>query len=77
MIVDVFIGVFAAILCFYFLVWIVRALLRTVDKAGKVLGKEAGEEFVRDAQVNPNNPMFGAFHLPSRKNDDDDLRHTK
>jgi hypothetical protein len=64
--VDVFIGVLAAIGCCYGIVWIVRALLRTVDKAGEIMGKEAGEEFVRDAQVNPNNPMYGAFHLPPR-----------
>jgi hypothetical protein len=69
-VVDVFIGVLAAILCSAGLFWIVRALLRAVDKAGELLGKEAGEEFVRDAKVNPNNPMYGAFHLPSRKNDD-------
>ena len=68
--VDVFIGVLAAILCSVGMFWIARALLRTVDKAGEILGKEAGEEFVRDAKENPNNPMFGAFHLPSRKNDD-------
>jgi hypothetical protein len=72
--VDVFIGVFAAIACWYGLVWIVRALLRTIDKAGEIMGKEAGEEFVRDAKVNPNNPMYGAFHLPPQHNDDPSVK---
>jgi hypothetical protein len=43
-------------------------------KAAEISGKEAGEAFVRDAKENPNNPMFGAFHLPSRKSDDPPLK---
>jgi hypothetical protein len=74
MMVDVFIGVVAAILCVFGLFWIVRALLRTVDKAGQILGKEVGEQFVRDAKENPNNPMYGAFHLPQQKSDDSHLK---
>jgi len=37
MMIDVFIGVLAAILCSFGLFWIARALLRTVDRAGEIL----------------------------------------
>jgi hypothetical protein len=70
MMVDIFIGVLAAIACWYGLVWAVGALLRTLDKAGAIIGKEAGEAFVRDAKENPKNPMYGVFHLPPPRNDD-------
>jgi hypothetical protein len=64
--VDAFIGIAVAILCVVAIFWIARARI----KAAEILGKEAGEAFVRDAKINPNNPMYGAFHLPSQKNDD-------
>ncbi len=38
------------------------------------MGKEAAEKFIRDAKINPNNPMYGAFHLPPQHNDDPRLK---
>jgi hypothetical protein len=66
--VDALIGIVVAILCSIAIFWIARARI----KAAEISGREAGEEFVRDAKVNPNNPMYGAFHLPPQHNDDPD-----
>jgi hypothetical protein len=65
-VIGVFIGVFAAIAGWYGLVWTVRTLGRTMDKAGEILGKEAGKEFVRDAKENPNNPMYNTLFICRR-----------
>jgi hypothetical protein len=75
MMIDVFIGALAAILCALGLVWVVRAFIRAFDASAAKWGRHLGEQFVEDAKVNPNNPIYGAFHLPSRKNDDP--RHAK